>query len=72
MGYGSSFMSGILSGGNLLEFSGPLIIYDPDDPQKDLYDVDDESTVITLADWYHNPAPQLTEQCVHIRYIVTR
>ncbi|KAI0258277.1 laccase [Gloeopeniophorella convolvens] len=33
---------------------GALVIYDPDDPQADLYDVDDaESTVITLADWYH-------------------
>ncbi|KAH9074385.1 laccase [Lactarius deliciosus] len=32
---------------------GPLVIYDPDDPHRDLYDVDDESTVITLADWYH-------------------
>ena len=37
---------------------GPLVIYDPNDPQKDLYDVDDESTVITLADWYHFPSPQ--------------
>ncbi|KAF9459163.1 multicopper redoxase [Collybia nuda] len=35
---------------------GALVIYDPDDPHKDLYDVDDESTVITLADWYHVPA----------------
>ncbi|KAH9057167.1 laccase [Lactarius vividus] len=32
---------------------GPLVIYDPDDPHQDLYDVDNESTVITLADWYH-------------------
>ncbi|KAH9959972.1 laccase [Russula dissimulans] len=32
---------------------GPLVIYDPDDPQASLYDVDDESTVITLGDWYH-------------------
>ncbi|KAJ7434461.1 laccase [Mycena latifolia] len=29
---------------------GPLVVYDPDDPHADLYDVDDESTVITLAD----------------------
>ncbi|KAE9398107.1 laccase 2 VT [Gymnopus androsaceus JB14] len=34
-----------------------LFIYDPDDPYADLYDVDDDSTVITLADWYHVPAP---------------
>ncbi|KAJ7670600.1 laccase [Mycena polygramma] len=30
---------------------GPLVVYDPDDPHADLYDVDDETTVITLADW---------------------
>ncbi|KAN0114020.1 multicopper oxidase [Russula decolorans] len=32
---------------------GALIIEDPDDPQKYLYDVDNDDTVITLADWYH-------------------
>ncbi|KAF8272429.1 laccase [Lactarius quietus] len=32
---------------------GPLVIYDPNDPHASLYDIDDESTVITLADWYH-------------------
>ncbi|KAI0030501.1 yellow laccase [Vararia minispora EC-137] len=32
---------------------GPLVIYDPLDPQKHLYDIDNEGTVITLADWYH-------------------
>ncbi|KAJ7660594.1 laccase [Mycena rosella] len=31
---------------------GPFVVYDPNDPAKHLYDVDDESTVITLADWY--------------------
>ncbi|KAJ7888182.1 laccase [Mycena olivaceomarginata] len=30
---------------------GPLVVYDTDDPHASLYDVDDESTVITLADW---------------------
>lgn len=46
------------------------MVYDPQDPMKDLYDVDDgqeitslwdlaltgitENTVITVADWYHN------------------
>ncbi|KAJ7018209.1 laccase [Mycena alexandri] len=40
---------------------GTLIIY-PDDPQKHLWDVDDASTVITLADWYHTPAEQLMAQ----------
>ncbi|KAF8551543.1 laccase [Imleria badia] len=33
---------------------GPLVIYDPEDPLKYLYDVDDENTVITLSDWYHS------------------
>ncbi|KAI0246641.1 laccase T2 copper depleted [Lactifluus subvellereus] len=32
---------------------GPMVIYDPDDPHANLYDVDNEYTVITLADWYH-------------------
>ncbi|KAG2047768.1 laccase [Suillus hirtellus] len=38
---------------------GPLIIYDPEDPWAHLYDVDDASTVITFADWYHDIAPKL-------------
>ncbi|KAJ7636512.1 Cu-oxidase-domain-containing protein [Roridomyces roridus] len=33
---------------------GVFIIYDPDDPLKHLYDVDDESTIWSLADWWHN------------------
>lgn len=37
---------------------GPLVLYDPDDPLKHLYDIDDESTIITLADWYHVLSPQ--------------
>jgi len=32
---------------------GPLIIRDPLDPYLPDYDVDDESTIITLSDWYH-------------------
>ncbi|KAM5544799.1 hypothetical protein V8D89_001697 [Ganoderma adspersum] len=32
---------------------GPFVVYDPNDPHKALYDVDDDSTVITLSDWYH-------------------
>ncbi|KIK90498.1 laccase [Paxillus rubicundulus Ve08.2h10] len=32
---------------------GAMVIYDPHDPYLGLYDVDDESTIITLADWYH-------------------
>ncbi|KIY68879.1 multicopper oxidase [Cylindrobasidium torrendii FP15055 ss-10] len=38
---------------------GPMVMYDAEDPHADLYDVDDESTVITLSDWYHTVAPQL-------------
>ncbi|KAL5513427.1 LCC11_5 [Sanghuangporus vaninii] len=38
---------------------GPLVIYDPEDPLQYLYDVDDESTVITLADWYHESSAVL-------------
>jgi len=37
---------------------GPLVIYDPFDAQRNLYDFDDESTVITIGDWYHLPALQ--------------
>uniref|UniRef100_P9WEI1 Laccase-like protein claX n=1 Tax=Ampulloclitocybe clavipes TaxID=56467 RepID=CLAX_AMPCV len=33
---------------------GPLIIYDPEDPQKHLYDVDDESTIFQVGDSWHN------------------
>ncbi|KAF9037466.1 laccase [Panaeolus papilionaceus] len=36
---------------------GPLVVYDPNDPHLSLYDFDNESTVITLADWYHVLAP---------------
>ncbi|KAH8101261.1 laccase 1 [Cristinia sonorae] len=37
---------------------GPIVVYDPHDPHADLYDVDDENTIITLADWYHCLARQ--------------
>ncbi|TFK17800.1 laccase 13 [Coprinopsis marcescibilis] len=36
---------------------GALVLYDRRDPLRYMYDVDDESTIITLADWYHVPAP---------------
>jgi iron transport multicopper oxidase len=36
-----------------------MVIYDPYDPAKWLYDVDDANTVITLADWYHLPSKQV-------------
>ncbi|KAF8263781.1 laccase [Lactarius quietus] len=32
---------------------GAIVIEDPNDPQRDLYDVDNDDTVITLSDWYH-------------------
>ncbi|KAJ7683763.1 putative laccase 1d precursor [Mycena rosella] len=36
---------------------GAFVVYDPDDPLKHLYDVDDGNTVITLGEWYHVLAP---------------
>ncbi|KAH6899579.1 laccase 2 precursor [Coprinopsis sp. MPI-PUGE-AT-0042] len=36
---------------------GAMVVYDPNDPHADKYDVDNEETIITLADWYHDPAP---------------
>ncbi|KAJ7124448.1 laccase [Mycena epipterygia] len=44
------------------QFSVCDIGTDPDDPLGDLYDVDDDATIITLADWYHEPAEQLMDQ----------
>ncbi|KAG6917344.1 hypothetical protein DXG01_002915 [Tephrocybe rancida] len=38
---------------------GAFVVYDPKDPHASLYDVDDETTIITLADWYHAPAHTL-------------
>nr|QPA20095.1 laccase 12 [Amylostereum areolatum] len=40
-------------------FRGPLVIYDPDDPAADLYDVDDESTIIQVGDWWQNSTTPL-------------
>nr|AFE48786.2 yellow laccase [Stropharia aeruginosa] len=36
---------------------GAMVVYDRHDPHRSRYDFDDESTVITLADWYHTAAP---------------
>ncbi|KAJ7060806.1 Cupredoxin [Mycena amicta] len=33
---------------------GPLVIYDDNDPLKNLYDVDDETTIWQVGDWWHN------------------
>ncbi|KAJ7510701.1 laccase 1 [Mycena galericulata] len=38
---------------------GAMVVYDPADPHLSLYDVDDDSTVITISDWYHAPASTL-------------
>ncbi|KAJ7062268.1 laccase subfamily 2 [Mycena amicta] len=45
---------------------GTIVIYvqppgniDPDDPLRHLYDVDDESTILTIADWFHNTSTSL-------------
>ncbi|KAJ7439779.1 laccase [Mycena latifolia] len=44
---------------------GPLVVYDPDDPHADLYDVDDESTVITLADCTLGNVPTLISTLIN-------
>ncbi|RXW16493.1 hypothetical protein EST38_g9361 [Candolleomyces aberdarensis] len=36
---------------------GAMVVYDRSDPHRSLYDIDNEGTIITLADWYHVPAP---------------
>ncbi|GLB40419.1 putative multicopper oxidase family protein [Lyophyllum shimeji] len=33
---------------------GALIVYDPDDPHRSLYDVDDLTTLLQLGDWWQN------------------
>ncbi|KAF8890405.1 Cupredoxin [Infundibulicybe gibba] len=33
---------------------GPLVIYDPEDPMKALYDVDDATTIWSVGDWWQN------------------
>ncbi|KAL0568792.1 hypothetical protein V5O48_013189 [Marasmius crinis-equi] len=33
---------------------GPLIIYDDNDPLADLYDIDDETTIWQVGDWWQN------------------
>ncbi|KIJ44604.1 multicopper oxidase [Sphaerobolus stellatus SS14] len=43
---------------------GPMVIYDPEDPHLSLYDVDNDDTVITLADWYHTPAMISTNEWI--------
>ncbi|KAJ7826775.1 yellow laccase [Mycena olivaceomarginata] len=38
---------------------GAMLVYDPKDPNKALYDIDDETTIITLGEPYHGPAQTL-------------
>ncbi|KAJ7464453.1 Cu-oxidase-domain-containing protein [Mycena latifolia] len=47
----------------------PLIIYDPADPLAHLYDVDDESTILTVADWWHNSSIPLLASYVATQII---
>ncbi|KAF6746309.1 laccase LCC3-2 [Ephemerocybe angulata] len=70
---GSSFLYNFPSGGQTGTFwyhshlgtqycdglRGPMVVYDKIDPYKHLYDVDDENTVITLADWFHLQSREL-------------
>ncbi|KAL0958763.1 hypothetical protein HGRIS_014085 [Hohenbuehelia grisea] len=36
---------------------GPLVIYDDEDPLKQFYDLDDESTILSLSEWIYEPSP---------------
>ncbi|CAE6472720.1 unnamed protein product [Rhizoctonia solani] len=61
----SQYVDGLRGASYMLAYEYFILTYgaaDPDDPQKNLYDVDDETTIITLDDWYHTPAPTLQEQ----------
>ncbi|GLB43342.1 putative multicopper oxidase family protein [Lyophyllum shimeji] len=39
---------------------GAFVVKSDNEPYINDYDVDDESTIITLADWFHKPAPEQT------------
>ncbi|KAG6816517.1 hypothetical protein H0H93_008011, partial [Arthromyces matolae] len=62
----SQWRDGLLINSSAVQYCdglrGAFIIYDPEDPFNNLYDVDNESTIITLADWYHEVAPQRPAQ----------
>ncbi|THH19518.1 hypothetical protein EW146_g1665 [Bondarzewia mesenterica] len=47
---------------------GVLVIYDPQDPYRNMYDFDDETTIITLADWYHYVAPEEQPGLGHVAH----
>jgi iron transport multicopper oxidase len=41
------------------QLRGGLVVYDPNDMLKDLYDVDDGGTILQVAPLYHVPAPMI-------------
>jgi iron transport multicopper oxidase len=43
----------------MLNYTGPLIVHDPNDPYAGQYD---EEMVLTLSDWYHTEVPTLINQ----------
>ncbi|KAL9711773.1 hypothetical protein Ac2012v2_004845 [Leucoagaricus gongylophorus] len=45
-------------------FRGPLIIYDPEDPHRSLYDIDDVNTIIQVGDWWQQTTPPLLDSYV--------
>ncbi|VDB95718.1 unnamed protein product [Peniophora sp. CBMAI 1063] len=48
-------------GGQMCDgLKGALIVRDPNDPLQYLYDVDDDSTVLSLSDWYHFPSQKMS------------
>jgi iron transport multicopper oxidase len=44
---------------SVLTFEGPIVVNDPNDPYKGLYD---ETLVLTTSDWYHDQVPVLIHQ----------
>ncbi|KAJ3574448.1 hypothetical protein NP233_g1764 [Leucocoprinus birnbaumii] len=45
-------------------FRGPLIVYDPLDPHRNLYDVDDVNTIIQMGDWWQQTTLPLLDNYV--------
>ncbi|CAE6476866.1 unnamed protein product [Rhizoctonia solani] len=50
---GTQYVDG-LRGPIVISIITNLIIIDPEDPHKQLYDVDNQDTVLVLGDWYHD------------------
>ncbi|KAF8517052.1 Cupredoxin, partial [Hysterangium stoloniferum] len=44
-------------------------IYDPEDPHKGLYDLEDRNTIITLTDWYHESAKKFGDDWINDKTI---